>query len=142
MTPRAAPNGFSWPVRVYWEDTDGGGVVYYANYLKYLERARSEWLRALGIDQAALAREERIQFAVVEAQMRYRKPAKYDDLLYANARVESYRGASVVFAQEIRRGAPDGESLLTATIRAACLDSDTLKPRPLPAALLEELQRE
>ena len=64
---------FHLPVRVYWEDTDAGGVVYYANYLKFMERARSEWLRSLGIDQAALAREERIQFAVVEAQVRYRQ---------------------------------------------------------------------
>lgn len=127
---------FDWPVRVYWEDTDGGGVVYYANYLKYLERARSEWLRHLGIDQAALHRDERIQFVVVEAQVRFRKPARYDDLLSISAAVERWQGASVAFAQEIRRPDRQGELLLTATIRAACLDADRLRPRRLPAALL------
>jgi acyl-CoA thioester hydrolase len=135
-----APSRFCWPVRVYWEDTDGGGIVYYANYLKFLERARSEWLRSIGIDQGALLGQERIQFAVVEAQVRYRRPARYDDRLVVTAAVESWRGASVTFAQEIRREAEDGELLVTATIRAACLDSDTLKPRPLPPRMLEELR--
>lgn len=133
---------FDWPVRVYWEDTDGGGVVYYANYLKYLERARSEWLRHLGIDQAALHRDERIQFVVVEAQVRFRKPARYDDLLSVSAAVERWQGASVTFAQEIRRPDRQGELLLTATIRAACLDADRLKPQRLPAALLGAIQDE
>jgi len=126
---------------VYWEDTDGGGVVYYANYLKFMERARSEWLRSLGFDQAAMAREERIQFAVVEAQVRYRQPAKYDDLLDVSASVSAWRGASVTFLQEVRRGA-GGDLLVSATIRAASLDADTLRPRPLPAAMIEELSRE
>jgi len=133
---------FGWPVRVYWEDTDGGGIVYYANYLKFLERARSEWLRSLGIEQGVLQRDERIQFAVVEAQVRYRRPARYDDLLYVTAAVEQWRGASVTFRQEIRREGMDGELLVTATIRAACLDSDSLKPRPLPARMLKELSGE
>ena len=137
----AARRSFHLPVRVYWEDTDGGGVVYYANYLKFMERARSEWLRSLGIDQAGLARDERIQFAVVEANLRYRQPAKYDDLLDVSAAVESWRGASVTFLQEIRRGA-GGALLAAGTIRAACLDADSLRPRPLPPQLLEELARE
>lgn len=132
---------FLFPVRVYWEDTDGGGIVYYANYLKFLERARSEWLRALGLDQGALQRDERIQFAVVEAQVRYRRPARYDDLLAVSAAVQSWRGASVTFAQEIRRDAAGGELLVEATIRAACLDAVTLRPRPLPRRLLEDLSR-
>ena len=132
---------FHLPLRVYWEDTDAGGVVYYANYLRFMERARSEWLRSLGVDQAALAREERIQFAVVEAQVRYRQPARYDDLLDVSARVESWKGASVAFRQEVRRAA-DQVLLADAAIRAACLDADTLRPRPLPPALLEELKRE
>jgi acyl-CoA thioester hydrolase len=137
----AARRSFHLPVRVYWEDTDGGGVVYYANYLKFMERARSEWLRSLGVDQAGLARDERIQFAVVEANVRYRQPAKYDDLLDVSAAVESWRGASVTFLQEIRRGA-GGALLAAATIRAACLDADSLRPRSLPSQLLEELARE
>ena len=130
---------FAWPVRVYWEDTDAGGVVYYANYLRFLERARSEWLRTLGIDQARLLREERLQFVVVEANIRYHRPAKFDDELLVSAALDSLRGASVTFAQEIRRGGEAGELLVSATIRAACLASDTLRPRPLPQALASQL---
>lgn len=138
MSPRRS---FHLPVRVYWEDTDGGGLVYYANYLKFMERARSEWLRSLGVDQARLAREERIQFAVVEAEVRYRQPARYDDLLDVSASIDSWKGASVSFLQEVRR-VDDLSLLASASIRAACLDSDSLRPRPLPPALLEELKRE
>lgn len=126
---------FEFPVRVYWEDTDAGGVVYYARYLHFLERARSEWLRALGIDQARLLREERLQFVVVEANIRYHRPAKYDDELVVTSALGALRGASVTFMQEIRRGTTAGELLVSATVRAACLASDTLKPRPLPVAL-------
>ena len=130
---------FTFPMRVYWEDTDAGGVVYYAGYLRFMERARSEWLRTLGIDQTLLARDERLQFAVVEAHIRYHRPARFDDLLSVSVRVTEHGGASVVMAQEIRRGAPDGELLVSATIRAACLDSDGLRPRPLPPALAAQL---
>jgi acyl-CoA thioester hydrolase len=130
---------FTFPVRVYWEDTDAGGVVYYANYLRFLERARSEWLRTLGIDQARLLRDERLQFVVVEANIRYHRPAKFDDELVVSAALESLGGASFTFAQEIRRGTAAGELLVSATIRAACIASDTLKPRPLPDALASQL---
>jgi acyl-CoA thioester hydrolase len=130
---------FTFPVRVYWEDTDAGGVVYYANYLRFLERARSEWLRKIGIDQAALLRDERLQFVVVEANIRYHRPALFDDTLLVTLQIEERRGASVVFAQEIRRGTADGELLISASIRATCLASDGLRPRPLPAALTEQL---
>ena len=130
---------FTFPVRVYWEDTDAGGIVYYANYLKFMERARSEWLRALGIDQAALARDERLQFAVVEARIRYHRPARFDDLLQVSVQATELGGASVTMTQEVRRETQDGELLVSATIRAACLDSEGLKPRPLPAAMLAQL---
>ena len=126
---------FTFPVRVYWEDTDAGGVVYYANYLRFLERARSEWLRTLGIDQARLLREERLQFVVVEANIRYHRPAKFDDELLVTAALGSLGGASVTFTQEIRRGRGAGELLVSATVRAACIASDSHKPRPLPEAL-------
>ncbi len=126
---------FTFPVRVYWEDTDAGGVVYYANYLRFLERARSEWLRTLGIDQVRLLTDERLQFVVVEANIRYHRPAKFDDELVVTAALGSLGGASVTFAQEIRRGTAAGELLVSATVRAACIASDTLKPRPLPDAL-------
>jgi acyl-CoA thioester hydrolase len=130
---------FTFPVRVYWEDTDAGGVVYYANYLRFLERARSEWLRTIGIDQAALLRDERLQFVVVEANIRYHRPALFDDSLVVSVQIEELRGASVVFVQEIRRGTADGELLISASVRAACLASDGLRPRPLPAALTGQL---
>jgi len=130
---------FTFPVRVYWEDTDAGGVVYYASYLRFMERARSEWLRALGIDQAALARDECLQFAVVEAHIRYHRPARFDDLLLVSVRVTEQRSASIVMAQEVRREVPDGALLVSATIRAACLDSAGLRPRPLPPALVAQL---
>ncbi len=129
---------FTFPVRVYWEDTDAGGVVYYANYLKFLERARSEWLRTLGIDQARLLQDERLQFVVVEANIRYHRPARFDDELVVSAALESLGGASVTFAQEIRRGTAGGELLVSASVRAACIASDTLKPRPLPKALASQ----
>ena len=126
---------FTIPVRVYWEDTDAGGIVYYANYLRFLERARTDWLSSLGIDQAALLRDERLQFAVVEAHIRYHRPARYGDELQVSVRLDERRGASVVMQQEVRRGSAAGELLVSATVRAACLDSSGLRPRPLPAAL-------
>jgi tol-pal system-associated acyl-CoA thioesterase len=126
---------FTIPVRVYWEDTDAGGIVYYANYLRFLERARTDWLSSLGIDQAALLRDERLQFAVVEAHVHYHRPARYGDQLQVSAVLVACRGASVEMRQEVRRGTPAGELLVSATVRAACLASDSLRPRPLPAAL-------
>ena len=132
MTP------FTIPVRVYWEDTDAGAVVYHASYLRFLERARTDWLRAIGIDQAALMRDERRQFAVVESNIRYHRPARFDDKLLVSVGVGERRGASFVMQQEIRRDAAGNELLVSATVRAACLDSDTLRPRPLPATLVTQ----
>jgi acyl-CoA thioester hydrolase len=129
---------FTFPVRVYWEDTDAGGVVYHASYLRFMERARSEWLRTIGIDQAALIRDERLQFVVVEAQIRYHRPARFDDQLQVSVLVTERGGASVTMTQEIRRASQPGELLVSATIRAACLDSEGLRPRPLPAAMLAQ----
>ncbi len=126
---------FTIPVRVYWEDTDAGGVVYHASYLRFLERARTDWLRALGIDQAALMQQQRLQFAVVEAHIRYHRAARYGDLLQVTVALEERRGASFRMRQEIRRDGPDGGLLLSATIRAACLESGSLRPRPLPPHL-------
>ena len=120
---------FEWPVRVYWEDTDAGGIVYHATYLAFLERARSEWLRAVGIDQLRLRAEERLQFAVVEMSIAWRRAARVDDLLTVTAELAGQRGASIKFAQAVLRGA---EHLLAATVRVAALDADTLKPRRLP----------
>jgi acyl-CoA thioester hydrolase len=120
---------FEWPVRVYWEDTDAGGIVYHATYLAFLERARSEWLRALGIDQVALRADERLQFAVVEMSIAWRRSARFDDQLTVTAELAGHGRASISFAQAVLRGA---EELLAATVRGAAVDADTLRPRRLP----------
>ncbi len=129
---------FVWQVRVYWEDTDAGGIVYYANYLRFLERARTEWLRARGFEQGKLLAEERIQFAVVEIAVAYRSPARYGDLLEVTASVRECRQASISFVQEVRR-VSDRQLLVEANVRAASLDADSLRPRPLPAGMREAL---
>jgi acyl-CoA thioester hydrolase len=127
---------FVWPVRVYWEDTDAGGIVYYANYLKFMERARTEWLRSAGIEQAALKEEEGLMFVVVDVEAHYRKPARYGELLQVTCAVEETTRASLTFKQEIHRERRDGELLLEGRVRVACLDARTHRPRPLPKKLL------
>ena len=130
-------NGFSWPVRVYYEDTDAGGVVYHACYLKYLERARTEWLRSLGFEQDRLAREQRVLFAVRRATIDYLKPAVFNELLTVNAKIAEVRKASLLFEQSITN--QQKVVLCRAEIRIACLDSDTLKPVSIPESILLEL---
>jgi acyl-CoA thioester hydrolase len=129
---------FTWPVRVYYEDTDLGGVVYYANYLKFLERARSEWLRHLGISQTRLLQAERLLFAITCVQVNYLKPARFEDELIVTVELQRLRRASMHFGQAIHRGSVDGELLCTAQVTAACLDADTMRPKPLPAHLFPE----
>lgn len=129
-----AAGRFEFPVRVYWEDTDAGGIVYHSNYLAFLERARSEWLRALGIDQRELRATERVQFAVVDMTVRWRRPARYDDFLTVTAEVRERSGATLGFAQSILRGA---ETLVDATVRVAAVDADTMRPRRLPAVVAQ-----
>jgi len=130
---------FLWQARVYWEDTDAGGIVYYANYLKYLERARSEWLRARGVSQRALALDPGVLFSVVSLEARYRRPARLDDLLAISCEPARDGGASFAFAQRIWRDSSRQELLLEAGVRIACLDASSLKPRRLPEVLLREL---
>ncbi len=127
---------FSWPVRVYYEDVDLGGVVYYANYMKFLERARTEWLRAAGIEQLPLKEEHGLVFAVVQVEAHFRKPARFDDSLRVTCAVRQATRASITLGQEIYRDSLDGELLLEGTVRVACLDAIKFRPRPLPAALL------
>jgi acyl-CoA thioester hydrolase len=131
---------FAWPARIYWEDTDAGGVVYYANYLKFMERARTEWLRSIGIEQGELVKTQGLVFAVVHVEASYRRPARYDDLLQVTCGVKEHTRTSVTFAQEIFRGRVGGELLLSGTIRVACLDAATFRPRPIPDFLLKEMQ--
>jgi acyl-CoA thioester hydrolase len=137
MDPRVSAR-FTWPVRVYYEDTDLGGVVYYANYLKFLERARSEWLRHLGVSQTHLLASQRLLFAITAVEIRYLKAARFEDELAVTVELARLRRASMAFRQEIRRRAPDGELLCIATVTAACIDADSLRPRPLPPHLFPE----
>jgi acyl-CoA thioester hydrolase len=135
------PGVFSWPARVYWEDTDGGGIVYYANYLRFLERARTEWLRSLGYSQQVLAREPGIVFTVASLAVEYRRPARLDDELTITCEPRADRAAAIRFEQAIFRGGhPGGEpAILTAGVRVVCVDAQTLKPRRLPASLMNVL---
>jgi acyl-CoA thioester hydrolase len=126
---------FCIPCRIYWEDTDAGGVVYYANYLKFMERCRTDWLRALGIDQNRLRAERQLQFAVVSITVDFLRPAILNDEVLVTAELERLSGATIVFKQTILRGEVQ---LIDANVRAACLDSDTLKPRPIPKDLFVE----
>jgi len=132
-------SGFLWPARVYWEDTDGGGIVYYANYLRFLERARTEWLRQLGHSQQRLVREEGILFTVVSLEIEYRAPARLDDELEVSCEPQPQGPASLTFAQSIWRRAPGAERelLAVASVRVACVDARTLRLRRLPAFLKE-----
>lgn len=136
--PPPAPEWFEWPVRVYYEDTDAGGVVFYANYLRFMERARTEWLRALGFEQDRLREQEGVLFAVTEVALRYLTPARFNDLLVVRSRVVHKGGASLEFAQEVVRRA-DESVCCTGRVRVACLDAASLRPRRLPSALLSAL---
>ena len=138
VTPRnhAAP-GFVLPVRVYYEDTDAAGVVYYANYLRFCERARTEWLRALGFEQQALMRDAGIAFVVRKISAAYRLPARLDDVLEVVSRISDIGGASLVFAQDILRGK---ELVFESSISIACLDTRRQRPCALPEALRSRLQ--
>jgi len=135
-----AVSAFIWPVRVYYEDTDSGGVVYYANYLKFLERARTEWLRSLGIEQNILLRERQLAFMVRSVTIRYRAPARFNDLLEVHSQIARHRRASVVFEQEVVDPARAMMSLCQATVEVACVDSVNFKPRPLPSEFLAETE--
>lgn len=124
------------PIRVYYEDTDTAGIVYYASYLRFIERGRTEFLRALGHSQQALMAEG-IAFAVRSVQAEYLKPAKLDDELSVDTGVEALGRAQVVFAQRVRRG---DELLLDAKIRVACIDPASGRPRPMPRNIHEQFR--
>ncbi len=129
---------FIHPVRVYYEDTDHGGVVYYANYLKFMERARTEWLRELGFEQDALIANDNLIFAVRSVQVDYLKPAVFNDALEVSARVARRGRAGIDFEQEVRRG---DELLCRGLVKLACLSADELRPRPLSDAIQERLEK-
>lgn len=128
---------FSIRVRVYFEDTDAGNVVYYANYFRFMERARTEWLRAQGFEQDELLSEHNIVFAVKTAKADYRIPARLNDELEITAEVSRLGGASITFEQNVRRG---DELLCSGQVRVVCLDADTFTPRSVPEFILQKLR--
>lgn len=129
---------FYWLVRVYYEDTDSGGVVYYANYLKFMERARTEYLRSLGFEQDRLRLEQGVLFAVHSLQIDYRQPARFNDTLEVSAQVNNIRRTSLTFSQRIVRHEAD-DLLCEGQVRIACVDAGTFKPSPIPETLRAEL---
>jgi len=137
--PTAAPVAspiFSHPVRVYWEDTDAGGIVYYANYLKFFERARTEWLRALGVGQQALRTDTGTLFVVTDTRVAFRAPARLDDRLDVTVALRHTGRVALEIAQQARRG---GTVLAEGTIRVGCVDAGTLRPCRIPTQILDVL---
>jgi acyl-CoA thioester hydrolase len=131
---------FQWPVRVYYEDTDSGGVVYHANYLKYFERARTEYLRAMGYELDVLLRETGVLFVVRSLTVDYLKPAVFNDALTVTTAINALRPASLTFIQTLIRG--DDPPLATAEVKVVCLRADRFRPVPLPDILLQSLKHE
>ncbi|MCE5231862.1 MAG: tol-pal system-associated acyl-CoA thioesterase [Mizugakiibacter sp.] len=136
--PASLPPPFRWRIRVYWEDTDAGGVVYHASYLRFLERARTEWLRAHGIDQTRVREEHGIVFVVRDLAIEFLRPARLDDEVDACVTPVRRRAASLEFAQALER-VGDGTALVRATVRAACVEADGFRPAPIPRLLAERL---
>ncbi|MEE4173484.1 MAG: tol-pal system-associated acyl-CoA thioesterase [Xanthomonadales bacterium] len=131
-------SGYVWQVRVYWEDTDAGGVVYHGQYLNFFERARTEWLRSRGIHQARLAEETGVVFAIRRMQVDWRYPARLDDLLDVSVHSVTAGATRLDFHQDMER-AGDGKLLATATVTAACLDAATFKPTRMPESIRLEI---
>ena len=127
---------FSWPVRVYWEDTVAGGVVYHAGYLRFMERARSEWMRALGVDQMAFKQATGLAFMVRDMHIDFLKPALLDDELSVTVEVKERRAASILFTQVITK--TDGSCLIRASVRVACVELQRMRPAPIPADLIPQ----
>ena len=131
------PDPFRHRLRIYWEDTDAGGVVFYANYLKFFERARTEWLRSLGHEQEALRRDHDTLFVVTDTALRYLRPARLDDLIDVTVQVQRSGGASLQVAQQALRRDGNTETLLAeGTIRIGCVSPGTFAPRRIPKDLL------
>jgi acyl-CoA thioester hydrolase len=134
----AANDVFEWPVRVYYEDTDAQGVVYYANYFRFMERARTEWLRALGVDQKKMLDDDRKIFVVVSTHAEFVAPAAFNDELVVTACLGKLTRASFEIKQNIyRESRDDGDVLLRGGVKAAFLDADTMKPQRVPASFFE-----
>lgn len=128
---------FTWNIRVYYEDTDAGGIVFYANYLKYFERARTEWLRAADVHQHDLAIDQKIMFVVKSSALEYHAPARMDDALKLNTTVVKLGQASLHFLQEIWCGS---QLLTTARIKVGCVNTETIRPCAIPTKILKKIQ--
>jgi tol-pal system-associated acyl-CoA thioesterase len=132
---------FVWPVRVYLEDTDAQGVVYNASYFRFMERARTEWLRTRGTEHDELLRRYSIFLVLAAVDAKFKAPARLGDMLHVGANVSMLRGARIVFAHEIRRHTANGELVCHATAEVACMDAERGGPRRLPSELLSEWER-
>jgi acyl-CoA thioester hydrolase len=132
---------FELPVRVYYEDTDAQGVVYYANYFRFLERARTEWLRSLGIDMVRLQDEERRIFVVAEVNVKFHAPARLNEDLVVTAGLAEKTRVSFDIDQKIYRSSTDGDLLISGIVKAAFLDADSMRPKRLPPSLIEEMTK-
>ncbi len=130
---------FAFPIRIYWEDTDAGGIVFYANYLKFFERARTEWLRALGVSQHLLREQAGGMFVVSETSVKYHQPARLDDELIVTAALQEAGRAALVIEQQATQKA-NGALLCRGSIRIGWVDAQTLKPARIPAVIIEKLQ--
>jgi acyl-CoA thioester hydrolase len=137
MSGNEAKKAFEWPVRVYYEDTDAQGVVYYANYFRFMERARTEWLRALGVDQEKLLNEERKMFVVVSTRAEFVVPAEFNDELLVTASLGEMTRATFEIEQNIYKDNPERTLLLRGGVKAAFLNADTMKPQRVPASFFE-----
>ncbi|MDJ0712550.1 MAG: tol-pal system-associated acyl-CoA thioesterase [Woeseiaceae bacterium] len=129
---------FELPIRVYYEDTDAQGVVYYANYFRFMERARTEWLRSLGVDMVRLQEEDRRIFVVAEVNTRFHAPARLADELIVTAKLEGLTRVSFDIDQKIYRNSTDGDLLISGIVKAAYLDADTMRPKRVPPSLFGE----
>ena len=128
---------FSWLIRVYYEDTDAQGVVYYANYFRYMERARTEWLRSLGVDQSHMLNEERRMFVVTKSTAEFLSPAKFNDEVVVTARLSGLTRATFDIEQNVYLNGLDGKLLLRGGVTAAFLNADTMRPMRVPADIFE-----
>ena len=136
-SPKApADSIFVWPVRIYYEDTDAGGVVYHTNYIKFMERARTEFLRSQGIELDVMEQEYRILFAIRALSVEYRRPARLNDLLQVTVDFDAVRPASLAFRQTVLR---DGELLCEGTVRVASICVDQFRPKAIPDFMLAQL---
>ena len=133
-------NPFVWQTRVYYEDTDAGGVVYYANYLKYMERARTEWLRALGVEQNALAKELNVLFAVRSVNIEYKKPARFNDALTVTSVPHALKPASISFKQDISLQSDETNLFTISDVNVVCLNAKNFSPNPIPKGLYKIIQ--